>query len=85
MICYAIKINNKYFKKYEYQERVTNDRYAGNATVRGVLKEGDIKNIICTDTPERMETRRNIGNTIATIYDIESLRNEIIEIVPVNE
>lgn len=85
MIYYAIKIKGKYFKEYDYQEKTIKDRYAGNATLGGILKEGDIKGIICTDKPERTETRKSIGNTIAVIYDIEALKNEIIEIVPVKE
>lgn len=85
MIYYAIKINNKYFKEYEYQGKIIKDRYCGNATLGGVLKEGDIKDIICTDTPQRTETRKSIGNTIAVIYDIEAFRNTTIEIVPIKE
>lgn len=83
MIYYAIRIKNKYFKEYEYQGKTIKDRYAGNATLGGVLKEGDIKGIICTDAPQRTETRKSVGNTIAVLYDVEALRNEVIEIVPV--
>jgi hypothetical protein len=85
VIYYAIKIDNKYLKGYEYATKEDVRRYAGNATVMGLLREGDIKDIIVTDTPERTETRRSVGNTITTLYTIEKLRDKSIEIVPVEE
>ena len=82
MICYAIKIDNKYFKNYIYATKDDVRRYCGNATVMGLLREGDIVDIILTDKPVRTETRRSVGNTICSLYTIEKLRNKRIEIEP---
>lgn len=70
MICYALKINGKFFKGYEYAVETTNGRYAGNLTTGGILNDDDITGVILTDTPERKETKRSIGNTIRVIYGI---------------
>lgn len=85
MYTYAIKIGNMYFKQYKYATNEDVRRYAGNATMMGLLREGDIKDIIVTEEPERTETRRSVGNTITTLYTIEKLRNKNIEIVPIEE
>jgi len=82
MITYAIMIENRYFKDYIYATKKTVDRYAGNTQLGSVITEGDIIGIITTDKPERTEVRRSVANTIAVLYDIENLKNKIIEIIP---
>ena len=83
MVYYAIKINGLYFKNYDYVTKAEQHRYAGNATYNGLLQEGDIKDIICTNNPERTETRRSIGGTLNTLYSIEKIKKLLIEIIPV--
>lgn len=83
MICYAVKINNKYFKEYVYADKTINGRYAGHTQFGSTVQEGDIIGLILSDVPERTETKRSIGGSISTIYQIEGMQNKVIKIVPV--
>lgn len=75
---YAIKIDGKYFKEYIYYDKDNNKGQFGKTR----LQDGDIVGIITTDEVERTEVRRSLGNTIATLVGIESVKERIIMIVP---
>ena len=49
------------------------------------LQEGDIVDIVLSEKPERKETKRSLGNTIATLYQIEKIKRIILEIIPMEE
>lgn len=83
MITYAIKIDNGYFKDYQYADVNTTGRHQGNTALGTGLQEGDIVDVITTEEPVRIETKRSLGSTITTIYGIGALRNKKIEIVPI--
>lgn len=79
---YAIKIDGRYFKEYIYVDTCYKDRYGGITALGTRLKEGDIVGIYTTETIDRTEVGRSIGNTIATLYSIESIKDKKIEIIP---
>lgn len=83
MVVYAIRIDNKYFKEYVYADKNTIGRYTGHSQLGNVIQEGDIIDLVLTDTPERTETKRSIAGSISTIYQVESMQNKIIEIIPI--
>lgn len=83
MVVYAIKIGKQYFKEYVYATKEDLRRYSGHSSLGGNLQEGDIINIVLSDTAERKETKRSIGNTISVIYQIEKLKDKKIEIIPI--
>jgi hypothetical protein len=83
MTLYAIKINGGYFKEYVYADRNKKGRHGGHTSFGTVIKAGDIIDIVTTKEPERTETKRSVGNTLATILQIDKYRGTKIEIVPV--
>ena len=85
MIVYAIKLGNLYFKDYEYATKQDVYRYSGNTALGSIVQEGDIVDIILSEKPERKETKRSLGSTIATLYQIEKIKRIIIEIIPMEE
>lgn len=85
MILYAIRIDGKYFKDYIYLDNKKSDRYAGHTALGATLQEGDIIGVKLTSCIQRTEVSRSIGNTIATLYGIESLKDKVITIIPVYE
>ena len=85
MIVYAIKLGNLYFKDYEYVTKHDASRCLGNTALGSVVQEGDIVDIVLSEKPERKETKRSLGNTIATLYQIEKIKRIIIEIIPMEE
>jgi hypothetical protein len=84
MIEYAVKIDSKYFKEYVYAGKTTKGRHSGHTQFGSFIQEGDIIDIITTIEPERTETKRSIGNTIALLYEIENIKNKVIQIIPIN-
>ena len=82
---YAIKINGKYFKDYIYVTEKDQSRYLGHGVQGSLVQEGDIIDLVFTSTAERTEVRRSIGNTIATILQIEKFKNTKIIIEPIEE
>lgn len=83
MTLYAIKINGGYFKEYVYADRNKKGRYGGHTSFGVLIRDGDIIEIVTTKEPERMETRRSVGNTLTTILQIDKYKGAKIEIVPV--
>jgi hypothetical protein len=83
MTLYAIKINGGYFKEYVYADRNKKGRHGGHTSFGALIRDGDIIDIVTTKEPERTETRRSVGNTLATILQIDKYRGTKIEIVPV--
>ena len=76
---YAILINGEYFKEYIYFDK-DNDRGQFGKTR---LLDGDIIDIVTTKEVERTEVGRSLGNTITTLYGIESLKHNELRIVPI--
>lgn len=76
---YAIKLENGYFKEYIYADKNVRGRFG-----KVILNEGDIIGVVVTQGIERTEVGRSIGNTITTLYQIESMRGKKIEIIPVS-
>ena len=76
---YAILINGEYFKEYIYFDK-DNDR-GQFGKVR--LQDGDIIDIVTTKEIERTEVGRSLGNTITTLYGIESMKHNEVRIVPI--
>ena len=74
---YAIRIDGKYFNEYIYADKDISGRIG-----KVNIQEGDIINITLTDEIERTEIKRSVGNTISTLYSIESIQDKKIEIIP---
>lgn len=83
MFVYAIKIDNKYFKEYIYATKENISRYAGHTAFGWAIQDGDVIDIECTDTPQRTDTRRSLGNTISLLYTVDKLKSKTIEILPI--
>ena len=50
-----------------------------------MYQEDDIIDVVLTDTVERTEVKRSIGNTLSILLDIEAVRDEVITIVPLSK
>lgn len=71
MKIWRIKIGNKYFKGFDYNEDITTKgRYGGNTSLGGITDiERDYKGIILTDKPEYSTVLRS-GSEIARISEL---------------
>jgi hypothetical protein len=82
---YAIKIGNKYFKEFIYDENINSKgRFTGGATRIGNYETGDIIDILLTEDIELTLTRRSLADKIQLIYDIDKFKKQKVGIIPIN-
>ena len=82
---YAIKIGDKYFKEFIYDENINSKgRFTGGATSMGNYGTGDLIDIELTNEIELTLTRRSLADKIQLIYDIDKFKQQQVGIIPVN-
>lgn len=85
MTSYAIKIGRKYFDSFIYYEKRGKGRYGGNFGNAGIYQYGDIVDIKLTESIEITMVRRELGEKISLIYDIDKFKNSKINIIPIED
>lgn len=84
---FAIKINDRYFKEFEYKQVKTNGRYGGNTALGYVNANGDISGLELTeDITEGKMAAVGVSGKIQTIVNLMrygDVEPQEISIVPV--
>lgn len=87
MLEFAIKINDKYFKEFEYKQGKSNGRYGGNTYLSTLTASGDITGLELTeDITDGKMAAVGVGGKIQTIVNLMrygDIEPKEISIVPV--